>query len=82
MSLNMKKSRWRHLKNKWVLTAIAIVVIISVFVWYRRGNTAPTFEWTAAEVGNVIETVSVTGTVSPVGKASLSFEKGGVRFAQ
>jgi HlyD family secretion protein len=74
----MKKSRWRHLKNKWVLTAIAIVVIIIVFVWYRRGNTAPTFEWTAAEVGNVIETVSVTGTVSPIGKAGLSFEKGGV----
>ncbi len=74
----MKKSRWRHLKNKWVLTTIAIVVIIVIFVWYRRGGTAPAFEWTQAALGNVVETVSVTGTVSPVGKASLSFEKGGV----
>ena len=74
----MKKSRWRHLKNKWVLTLIAVTAMVVVLVWYRSGNKTPTFEWVPASVGDVIETVSVTGAVSPFGKASLSFEKGGV----
>ena len=74
----MKKSRWRHLKNKWVIATVIVVAIIIAIIWARRGNAVPAFESTPAAIGDVVEQVSVTGTVSPVGKADLSFEKGGV----
>lgn len=74
----MKRSRFRHLKNKWVITGIVILVVIILIVLSRRGSTAPTFEYGTAAVGNVIETVSVTGTISSVDKADLAFEKSGV----
>jgi HlyD family secretion protein len=73
----MKKSRWRHLKNKWVIIGLIIVVIVAGYYFTHRGS-APTFQSTAATIGNVMEQVSVTGTVSPVDKAALSFEKSGV----
>ena len=72
----MKKSRWRHLRNKWVIVGLVIVVIIVGYYFTHRGS-APTFQSTAAAIGNVMEQVSVTGTVSPVNKADLAFEKSG-----
>ena len=65
------------LKNKYVIIGLIVVIIVIFFV-VRSRSSAPSFQSTAAAVGNVIETVSVTGTVSPVGKASLAFEKSGV----
>jgi len=73
----MKKSHWRHLKNKWVIIGLVIVVIIAGYYFTHRGS-APTFQSTSAAIGDVIEQVSVTGTVSPVDKAALAFEKSGV----
>ena len=72
-----KRSFFRHFKNKYI---ISIIVILLVFVWYWATHrvTAPTFEYTTATIGDVVERVSVTGTVSPIGKASLSFKKSGV----
>ena len=73
----MKKSHWRHLKNIWVIIGLIIVVIIAGYYLTHRSK-APIFESTAAAIGDVIEQVSVTGTVSPVDKADLAFEKSGV----
>ncbi len=72
----MKRSRWRHLKNKWVIAGILILAVIVMVAWSRSRPVAPSFESTAAAVGDVIEKVSVTGSISPMGKADLSFEKG------
>lgn len=74
----MKKSFTRHLKNKYVIGGIVVIVIIILVIWYRSGNKAPNFETAKAAIGNVVETVSVTGTVSPMSDANLAFEKGGV----
>ncbi|MCX6719463.1 MAG: efflux RND transporter periplasmic adaptor subunit [Candidatus Taylorbacteria bacterium] len=74
----MKKSPWRHLKNKWLIAAIAIITIVIIVFWLRNGNKTPAFEFTAVTMGNVIETVTVTGTIMPVDKADLAFEKSGV----
>ena len=57
----MKKSRWRFLKNKWLIALVVILAVVIAAIWASGGNKAPTFEWAAAEVGNVLETVSVTG---------------------
>src|ERR1035437_8630617 len=74
----MKKSHFRHLKNKWVIIGIIIILIIAVIVYEKTKPTKPNFQYATAAIGNVVEQVSVTGTVSPVSNAKLAFEKGGV----
>lgn len=54
-----------------------ILVIVSI-AYARRGNGKPTFEVATASISNVLQKVSVTGTISPASKSSLSFKKGGV----
>lgn len=67
----------KYLKKPRFIIGAVIVLIILFIVFGRRGSGSK-FETATAVIGNVIETVSVTGTVSPVDKADLSFEKGGV----
>jgi len=74
----MKKSRWHFFKTKWFWIGIVIIAAVLLIVWSRRGSSSSTIETATATIGDVVETVSVTGTVSPVDKADLSFEKGGV----
>ena len=57
---------------------VVIVVIVAAIWWIGKKNSGPTFVYAVASIDNVTERVSVTGTVSPIGKASLAFEKGGV----
>jgi HlyD family secretion protein len=74
----MKKySIFRFLKNIWFIIGLVIVIIALGYYFTHRGG-APVFESTAATTGDVIEQVSVTGTISPVNKADLAFEKSGV----
>ena len=74
----MKKSHFRHLKNKWVIIGLIVVIIAAVVVYEKTKPVKPNFQYATAAIGNVVEQVSVTGTVSPVSNANLSFEKGGV----
>lgn len=74
----MKKSPWRFLKNKWFWIIAILVLIIAGTVYAKTRPKAPNFETSTATIGNVVEQVSVTGTVSPVSSANLAFEKGGV----
>ncbi|MDE2188673.1 MAG: biotin/lipoyl-binding protein, partial [Patescibacteria group bacterium] len=74
----MKKSRFRFLKNKWFWIILVIVLIIVGYLYAKTRPKAASFQYSTAAIGNVVEQVSVTGTVSPVGKAALAFEKSGV----
>lgn len=76
----MRKHLFRFLKlfkNKWVI-AITVVVVIIVVSMLTRGGTSQKIESAVATIGTVTEKVSITGKISPLGKADLSFEKGGV----
>ncbi len=64
-------------RHKYKLIIVAVILILA-FLFLHGSGSKPKFEVATAAIGNVIETVSVTGTVSPVDKADLSFEKGGV----
>jgi len=66
------------LKNKWVIIGVIVVLIIAGIIYEKTKPKKPNFQYATATIGNVIEQVSVTGTVSPVENASLAFEKGGV----
>jgi multidrug efflux pump subunit AcrA (membrane-fusion protein) len=72
-----KRSFFRHFKNKYVITGFVLVVIVILYWMGHRSNTL-TFESAPATVGTVIEKVSVTGTISPLTRADLSFKKSGV----
>jgi RND family efflux transporter MFP subunit len=67
----------KFIKNKWVIAGIIILAVIITYA-FTRGGAAPTFQATPAAIGDVIERVSVTGTVSPADKAALAFQKSGV----
>ncbi len=73
----MKHRLVRFFKNKYAIGGTILAVLIIIFI-ISRGNKGAQFESADAVVGNVVEKVSVTGTVSPIGKADLAFEKGGV----
>lgn len=74
----MKKSAWRHFKNKWLWTLVILAVAIGLTVWMSGGQEAPMFEAATVVTGNVTEIVGVTGAISPVERAELAFEKSGV----
>ncbi|MDE2037667.1 MAG: efflux RND transporter periplasmic adaptor subunit [Patescibacteria group bacterium] len=73
----MKKSRYRLLKNKWAIAAAVVVLIVVGYAWSRGKSAAPAFQTAPVAVGDVIQRVSVTGTVLPDQKTDLAFEKGG-----
>ena len=64
-------------RNKWVISVVIVTAIIFAYFYFRSGSSVK-IESTVVTIGNVIEKVSVTGKVSPLGKAELSFEKSGV----
>ncbi|MDE2041357.1 MAG: biotin/lipoyl-binding protein, partial [Patescibacteria group bacterium] len=73
----MKRALRRFFGKWYVITTIVIVAAIAVYA-VTRGPAAPSFESAVAAIGNVDEQVSVTGTVMPLSKADLAFEKSGV----
>ena len=68
----------RFLKKGYIISAIVIVIIIIVIVFFSNRGGSANFQSTVAMVGNVVQTVSVTGAVSPISNADLAFEKSGV----
>ena len=73
----MKKRVPNFIKNKYFIIGAVVVLIILIYL-FTRGGGATGIESAPATIGNVIEKVSVTGKVLPVGKADLAFERGGV----
>jgi len=73
----MKKSVPNFVKNKYFIIGAVVVLIILIYLFTRSGK-ASGIESASATIGNVIEKVSVTGKVLPIGKADLAFERGGV----
>ena len=55
-----------------------MIILILLGYYFTHRNKAANFESSPATVGNVIEKVSVTGSISPLDKADLAFKKSGV----
>lgn len=72
-----KKSVWmKYFKNKYVIIG-AVVVLVLILYFATRGGASVKTESAIVTIGNVIEKVSVTGKISPVEKADLSFDSSG-----
>ncbi len=74
---HMKKRFSSFLARWYVIAGLVILAIIVLFAIFG-GNGKPPFDTAKAELGDVIEKVSVSGKVSAIDKADLAFEKGGV----
>ncbi|MEI6057577.1 MAG: efflux RND transporter periplasmic adaptor subunit [bacterium] len=66
----------KFITKKWVIATVVIILIIGAYIVTHSGSSV-TFEASPVAIGNVIEKVSITGTVSPVDKADLAFQKSG-----
>ena len=65
----------KYLSKKYVIPAVVVIVLIIIILISTSRGSSASFQSASASIGNVIETVSVTGTVSPVTSADLAFEK-------
>ena len=74
----MKKSSTNFLKSFWFWTVVIIIAAVGLIFWARSSPSTPTFESSPVVVADIIETVGVTGTVSPTEKIDLAFKKSGV----
>ncbi len=66
----------KYLKNRYVIAGLVVVAIL-VLYFIMRGGPTTKIESAIVTTGNVIEQVSVTGKISPIDKADLSFDSGG-----
>ena len=73
-----KHSIFHFFKNKYFIISLIVIIIIAFIFYSKSKSSAQSLVYSKATVGNVIEQVSVTGTISPVDKADLAFEKSGV----
>lgn len=74
----MKKTRFGFFKSKWLIIPLIVIAIGGIIYWATTREKVVVFESAVATIGDVAENVSVTGTISPLDKADLSFRKGGV----
>lgn len=72
------KGIMKFAKNKYFIGLVVLVLLIISWQVYKKITAPPNFDSAAAQMGNVKEVVSATGTVSPVGKAELAFESSGL----
>jgi len=70
------KTFFNLFKSKWVLGAIAVVILGGGYVYLsHRGGSA--YQFIAVTQGPIIETVSVTGNTTPMQSVSLGFQNTG-----
>jgi RND family efflux transporter MFP subunit len=73
MKLKIKKINF---KSKW-FWIIAVVVVVLIIVLIPKGSTAPSYETTKVEKGNIVQTVDATGKIESADKISLNFQTSG-----
>lgn len=64
------------IKNKYAIGAF-IIILLGGGYWYYRGTRPATYNTISIARGQVVEEVSVTGTVKPVQSLDIAFEKTG-----
>ncbi len=74
----MAISLFKKGNKKYTITGIIIIVVLLGIIVHVRGSQSSIILSAVVSQGKVVEIVSVTGQVVPVGKADLAFEKGGV----
>jgi RND family efflux transporter MFP subunit len=62
---------------KKTIIGILIVAVIALGIFLLRGDTEPKFDTAEAQLGNIIQEVSVTGKVRAANNIDLAFEGGG-----
>ena len=71
----------RLAKRRWVLLSIAVVIILIAggAIYAKGGSSAtPQYETVAANLGNISQSISISGTIEPVTNLELNFGSSGL----
>ncbi len=66
-----------YLANKKIIIGIIIIGLIAGIYIYKSATAIPPYETATAQIGQIIQEVSVTGNVKPAKTVNLAFEKSG-----
>ena len=64
-------------KKSFYIILIIIIALIAGGIYFTKKPTSPEYDLVVAEKGELIQEISVTGTVKPAEEVSLAFEKSG-----
>ncbi len=75
----MPTSLWSNLKKRWWLILLGFIIVGGgAWFWHARSAAkTPVYETQTVQRGNVLQTVEVTGQVSPANRIDLSFKASG-----
>jgi HlyD family secretion protein len=77
----LKRDLQRRGRRRWiVLGVIAVIVVIGGYVWWSAASSpeGPAYRTEEASIGDIIVTVTATGTVEPTNIADITSEISGV----
>lgn len=70
------------LKSKWLWAGVIVVVVAGGWYWRSRtANQGPFYETQTLALGDVVQTVEVTGQIKPQDRINLSFKNSGTLAA-
>lgn len=71
----------RFATRRWLFSVIVVIIaLIAGTVIYKKANTtkAPSYVTTAAKIGNISQSITISGTIEPVTNLDLSFGSTGL----
>lgn len=83
LGVGKPSSRWQKARPALVWAGIGILIIAGATWWWASHGLAPAvhYQTVAAKTGNLVVTVSTTGTVDPINQVQVGSEiSGTVRF--
>ena len=74
----MKQFFARFSRRTWIITGVVMTVLLAIGYFSTRGESAPLFQTTKVERGNLVATVGATGSVRAKQSASLIWQTSGI----
>jgi HlyD family secretion protein len=74
----MKQFFAKFSRRTWIITGVVVVVLLAIVYFSTRGDSAPLFQTTKVERGNLVATVGATGSVRARQSAVLTWQTTGI----
>ncbi len=71
----------RLIKRRWIIVTVAVVIVViagGVIYSQNSSSTTPQYETVAASLGNISQSISISGTIEPVTDLELNFGSTGL----
>ena len=71
----------RLIRRRWIIVTVAVVIVViagGVIYSQNSSSTTPQYETVAASLGNISQSISISGTIEPVTDLELNFGSTGL----